>query len=369
MPKLPFLLAGCLILCGLYGFGQPTPPTPKETKTIDAFTRDLNNDLKRDGLHGSISAAVVRKDQLIWAGAAGYAAMDKDISADTGTIYRIASISKMFAVTILLQLVEEGKVRLDDPAEKYVPEVSSIPGYSNHTKFTLQQLASHLSGLNREPELSGASVGPVDRWEVKVLACIPYSSFNSRPGEQFLYSNIGFALLGLALERATGTPYIQLVQQRIFTPLHMDNSFFIVPDDKRGRLAQGMDNKKDGSVNTDLPTRTIDGMGYRVPNGGIWSTASDLAKFAIALMSGKLLQPASIRLMLTVPPGSRNYGMGAMIMHDRQLGMFGHDGSDPGYTSQLTIEPTSGYAVILLRNYNSGSTNLREISWQLIEDL
>jgi CubicO group peptidase (beta-lactamase class C family) len=366
MPKLPFLLIGYLVLCGLFGYSQPTP---KETKAIGAFTRELTNDVKKDGLHGSISLAVVRKDQLIWAGAVGYATADKDVPADTGTIYRIASITKMFTVTILLQLAEEGKIRLDDPAEKYVPEVGSIPGYSNHTKFTLQQLASHTAGLNREPELPGASIGPVSQWETKVLACIPYSSFNSRPGDQFLYSNIGFALLGLALERASGVPYVQLVRERIFTPLHMDNSFFIVPDDKRGRLAQGLDNKKDGAVNTDLPSRTIDGMGYRVPNGGIWSTATDLAKFAIALMGGNLLQPGSIRLMLTVPGGSRSYGMGAMIMHDRRLGMFGHDGSDPGYTSQLTIEPTDGYAVILLRNYNSGATDLRGFSWQVIEDL
>ena len=312
--------------------------------------------------------AVVKKDQLLCAVATGDANRDSHTAADTGTIYRIASITKEFTVTILLQLADEGKVRLDDPAEKYVPEVSSIPGYSNHTRFTLQQLASHLSGLNREPDLSGASVGPVDQWESKVLACIPHMSFNSRPGDQFLYSNVGFALLGLALERASGTPYVQLVQQRIFIPAHMDNSFFIVPDDKRGRLAQGLDNER-GAVNTEGPARTVDGMGYRVPNGGIWSTPSDLGRFVIALMSGKLLQPASIRLMLTVPNNGKNYGMGAMIMHDRGVGMFGHNGSDPGYTSQLTIEPVSGYAVILLRNYNTGNTNLRDFTWRLIEDL
>lgn len=367
MPTQPFLcFFGFFILLGLYG---PAQPSAKETKTIDSYTHDLAGDVKRDDLHGGISMAVVKKDQLIWAGAVGFAAMDKETAADTGTIYRIASISKMFTVTILLQLAEEGKVRLDDPAEKYVPEVGSIPGYSDHTRFTLQQLASHMAGLNREPELAGASVGPVARWEVKVLDCLPHSSFNSRPGEQFLYSNIGFAILGLALERASGMPYVQLVQQRIFTPLHMDNSFFTVPAEKRGRLAQGIDNEKDGVVNTDLPTRTIDGMGYRVPNGGIWSTTPDLARFVIGLMGGKLLQPASVRLMLTIPTGSKSYGMGAMIMHDKQLGLFGHDGSDPGYTSQLTIEPISGYAVIFLRNYNKGVTNLRQLSWQIIEDL
>lgn len=106
-----------------------------------------------------------------------------------------------------------------------------------------------------------------------------------------------------------------------------------------------------------------------MPNGGIWSTTPDLARFVIALMNGQLLKPASIRQMLTVPSASKNYGLGTMIMHDRQLGMFGHDGGDPGYTSMLTIEPVSGYAVILLRNYNLGVTNLRQATWNLIEDL
>jgi len=365
MPKL-FFLTGYFILYSLVSISQPTP---KETKAINAFTRDLTNDLKRDGLHGSISVALIRKDQLIWAGAFGYAAVDKDIAADTGTIYRIASITKMFTVTVLLQLAEEGRLSLDDPAEKYIPELSTLPGYSSSMRFTLKQLASHTSGLNREPDLPGASIGPVDQWETKVLACIPHSSFNSAPGEQFLYSNIGFALLGLALERAAGVPYTQLVQQRIFGPLHMDNSFFTIPDDKRGHLAQGIDNGKDGIVNTELPQRMIDGMGYRVPNGGIWSTATDLGKFVAGLMNGTLLKPGSVRLMLTVPHGGRNYGLGMMIMHDRQLGMFGHNGSDPGYTSQLTIEPLSGYSVILLRNYNKGVTDLSEESWAMIERL
>ncbi|HWB93011.1 MAG TPA: serine hydrolase domain-containing protein [Puia sp.] len=363
IPRCLFLVLG--LATGLFGFGQPTP---KESRAIQAFTKDLADEVRKDDLHGGISMAVVRKDQLIWAGAVGYSNMSKDVQADTGTIYRICSITKMFTVTVLLQLVEEGKVRLDDPAEKYIPEVGSIPGYSSETRFTLQQLASHTSGLNREPNLPGASAGPTDQWESKVLACIPHASFNGRPGDQFLYSNIGFALLGLALERASGTPFIQLVRQRIFDPLGMNNTFFAVPDDKRGRLAQGMDNQK-GGVNTELPLRTIDGMGYRVPNGGIWSTPSDLGRFVMALMSGRLLKPASIREMLTVPAGSKNYGMGTMIMHDRQLGMFGHDGGDPGYTSMLTIEPASGYAVIFLRNYNIGVTNLRAASWELIERL
>jgi len=367
MKYLAVFLVGCFFISFPPCFAQPSS---RDSRIITEFSKNLGDDIKKDNLHGSISAAIIKKGHVIWVGAVGYAGMDKDTPADTGTIYRIASITKIFTVTILMQLSEEGKVRLDDPVENYVPEVKSLQGYSKSRRFTLRQLASHTSGLNREPDLPGASLGTTDQWENIVLSCIPQTSFNGPPGEQFLYSNIGFALLGLALERASGVPYIQMVQQRIFTPLNMNNSFFAVPEDKRDKLAQGIDNEKEGAIDTILPLRQEGGMGYRVPNGGIWSTPADLARFEVAFMGGyPLLKPGSVRQMLVVPPGGKNYGLGMMIMPDRQMGMIGHNGSDPGYTSQLAIEPIGGDAVILMRNYNIGKTNLKEIARDLLERL
>jgi CubicO group peptidase (beta-lactamase class C family) len=151
----------------------------------------------------------------------------------------------MFTATLLLQLAEEGKVRLDDPVEKYLPEVKSIQGYGDQSKITLRELASHTAGLRREPD---RDEGPVDQWENMVLTCIPATSFDHLAGTGFLYS-----------------------------------------------------------------------MGYRIPNGG------------------------------------KNYGLGLMLLSPFYIG---HSGSDPGYASALVIYPKGGYAVILLRNYNVGATNL-----------
>jgi CubicO group peptidase (beta-lactamase class C family) len=151
----------------------------------------------------------------------------------------------------------------------------------------------------------------------------------------------------------------------------MDDTFFSIPEDKRSRLAEGIENHKDGKVNTELPLREIEGRGYRVPNGGIYSTPLDLAKFVLSFM-GKpsLLKPESLRKMQTIPPGGRNYGLGLMLIHSRLLDMIGHNGSVPGYTSQFEITLHSrGDAVILMRNYNIGITNLEEAAIDLLERL
>jgi CubicO group peptidase (beta-lactamase class C family) len=360
-----YLIIAILLIPRSNGLAQLTP---RESKAVESLHKELASDLKSDNLHGSISAALVKDGRIIWAEAQGDAGSGPAgaEAADTASVYRICSITKMFTATLLLQLTEEGKVRLDDPVEKFLPEVRSIQGYADQPPITLRELASHTSGLKREPDLSDRDEGPVDQWENKLLACIPATSFDHRPETEFLYSNIGFALLGLALERAAGTPYIQMVQERIFTPLHMDHSFFAVPEGHRSGLAQGIDNNRRGFLNTQLPLREVEGMGYRVPNGGIWSTPADLGRFVIGLTTGILLRPESLKQMATVPRGGKNYGLGLALLTSFYIG---HNGSDPGYTSALVIYPKGKYAMILLRNYNVGATNLIKASEELLDRL
>jgi len=335
----------------------------RDSMAITKFGNQLSDDIKNDNVHGSISAAIIKNGKVIWARAFGYATRDKNIAADTSTIYRIGSITKTFTATLLMQLVEEGKVKLDDPVEKYLPEIKSLKGYSAKTIINLRQLASHTSGLQRGPDMPGADLGPVDQWESKLLSCIPYTSVNGSPGTHYQYSNIGYALLGLTLERATGVPYIQMVQQRIFTPLHMDNSFFSMPESKKAELAEGI-------VNFEQHVRDSTLGGYTVPCGGIYSTSIDLAKFIIALM-GKtpLLSPESLREMQVNAPGAMYYGLGLMLARYGKLDFIGHGGHVQGYLAQFSIEKNNVYAAILLRNYNRGETNLALDSRKLLSKL
>ncbi len=348
----------------------------RDSSVITEFGNRLSNDIKKDDVHGSISTAIIKNGKVIWAAAFGYATQNKDIAADTSTIYRIGSITKTFTAVILMQLVEERKVKLDDPVEKYLPEIKSLNGYSDKTIITLRQLASHTSGLKREPNMPGAALGPVDQWESKLLSCIPYTSFISSPGTRYQYSNIGYALLGLTLERASGVPYIQMVQQRIFIPLHMDNTFFSIPENKMAELAEGIINIKEDLRDQINQIPSLKGVldstlgGYTIPCGGIYSTAPDLAKFVIALM-GKtpLLQPESHREMQVIAPGGRYYGLGLMLARYGKLDFIGHGGLVPGYIAQFSIEKNNVYAAILLRNYNRGKTNLALGSRKLLSKL
>jgi CubicO group peptidase (beta-lactamase class C family) len=341
--------------------------TNRESKVIAGLTKDLSSDVHRDGLHGSMSVAIIRKGKVIWAGAVGYEHWIGDEMADTNTIYRVASLTKTFTATLLMMLVEEGKVGLEDPLDKYVPEAKTIPGYS---RVTLKELASHTSGLNREPSVKGVDIGPVSGWESTLLSLLPYASFNALPGTQYQYSNIGFALLGLALERAAGVPYTDLVQQKIFEPLQLQHTFFVVPEDQKAHVADGLYNQKGSAVvNREIPKAQMDGMGYRVPNGGIWSTPADYARFIIALTSGLLLKPGSLRTMLTVPYPGKDYALGIYHLSNKEFDLIGHSGSDPGYTSQYAIEPHSGDAVVIFRNYNDGRTILADEAKYVLQRL
>ncbi|MDN5288159.1 MAG: hypothetical protein JWR38_4433 [Mucilaginibacter sp.] len=335
---------------------------------VDEFGRELSARLNQENLHAGISVAVIKDNKVIWLTAYGFANSENDTPADTSTIYRIGSITKTFTAVVLMQLVQEGKIKLDDPVEQYLPEIKKLDGYADAGKITFRQLASHTSGLKREPDVRNADVGPLDKWEEKLISCIPYTSFNSRPSEAFLYSNMGYALLGLALSRVTGVPYMQMVQQRILTPLHMNDTFFRLPDDKRTRLAEGISNNNKGTINAKLPLKEIEGRGYRVPNGGIFSTPSDLSKFVISLMGAPpLISAKSLNQMQEIPPGGRNYGLGLMLFDKNGSEIIGHNGSVPGYTSQFAIEKQSGYAVILMRNYNIGNIDLERTAYQLLK--
>lgn len=363
------------VACGQVGVAGERRLDSASVAAIERFSTRIAADVENDGV-GGIAAGIVNAHSLIWAEAFGVAERESGAPARVDGVYRTGSISKTFTAVLLLQLVEEGLVGLDDKVVDHLPEFADVIGSSEHVaSITLRQLASHTSGLMREPALENAAAGPIEGWEKKVLASIPATSLQSEPGSEYSYSNIGFGILGLTLSRAAGEPFMDLVKRLTFEPLGMASSTFVVGAGLAPRLATGYENRNDTILDGELPALEHAGRGYKVPNGGVYSTVVDLAEFIRGLSGtseSKVLSESSRAEMFRwqTPAGGRGYGLGLSItVTEDGLMLLGHGGSVAGYTAHLKFEPETGLGVILLRNYGRGETNLGDAATQLLAEL
>lgn len=342
--------------------GQHTPFEAAVAK----FEATLAGDVAKDGV-GGVAAGVVVENTLVWARGFGWADVGKSIPMDVMTIGRTGSISKSFTAVLMMQLVEAGIFSLDDPVANYFPEINSLADSLKERKpITFRQLASHTSGLIREPKLEGAASGPIAYWEEKILASIPNTSFLASPGEKYSYSNIGFGILGLAVSRAARIPFMQLMNDYIFKPLDMESTAFVLTDEMWDHLSTGYRVKKDSTIDSEQPAMEHSGRGYKVPNGGIYSTVPDLTKFIAAMTGASPVQIITresreeMQEFQTSGNDSTGYGLGFFIRVTADgIKVVGHSGSVAGYNAYLGFDPDSRIGVILLRNYIPGSTHLR----------
>jgi len=354
--------------------GEKVKQSPFQA-AISRFEAQLAQDVAEDSI-GSISAGVVVGNYVVWANGFGWADIEKQTPADAETIYRTGSISKSFTAVLMMQMAEKGYFKLDDPVEKYFPKINNLADRPESAKpLTFRHLASHTSGLSREPNLQGAASGPISQWEDKILASIPKTSYLSLPEEKYSYSNIGFGILGLAVSRAAGKPFMDLVQEHIFGPLGMTRSFFILTDNHVPHLAMGYLKRGDGTVNAEFPAKEHAGRGYKVPNGGIYSTVGDLSKF-VAAMTGSLSarifseETRNEILKRQTPEGGGGYGLGFSIRTDEDgFTSVGHGGSVAGYNAGMVFHPESKIGVVIFRNYNRGKTNLGRSIRDLLKEL
>jgi CubicO group peptidase (beta-lactamase class C family) len=372
---LPLLQA---VQANAQGNATVTRTTPARTQistaAIDSLRAKLLADVAADNV-GGITAGVVIGDSLVWAEGFGFADRDLKTPAAVGTLYRIGSISKTFTATALAQLVQHGRVKLDDPVENHLPQVRNFAdARAGAAAITFRQLASHTAGLIREPRLQGAASGPIAQWEEKILASIPTTSYDTLPGSRYSYSNIGYGVLGLAISRTVSVPFMQLVEREVFRPLGMNNSTFVVSAEQQHLLSKGYANGAGGNMDAATPAREHLGRGYKVPNGGIYSSVGDLARFIGGLTGAygdAILNAEHRSLMVTrqTPASGAGYGLGLSLQTVRGVTIAGHGGSVSGYTAHMAFEPQSGVGVILLRNYGSGRTNLGSVANQTLLSL
>ncbi len=368
-----FLILWVFILLSGFILFNPTSSFSQFTSfeaAISNFDAEVAYGVAKDSA-GCITIAVFIKNRIIWSKGYGWADIENQVPATPETIGRTGSISKSFTALAMMQLAEQGIIYLDDPVEIVFPKIKNLVDTIGVSKpITHRMLASHTSGLIREPRLRGAAAGPIYFWENKIIESIPYTYFATLPGTKYSYSNIGFGILGLAVSYAVDIPFIDLVTENIFKPLGMTSSTFVLNTPELwARMSVGYHkNRKTGEVSASASAREHFGRGYKVPNGGIYSTVGDLAKFAAAMMGEspvQILLPESREEMLSPQLPAENYGLGFFVSERNGIKIAGHGGSVAGYNANLIFDPVSKIGVALLRT-TSYNPNTRKFLTELI---
>lgn len=283
---------------------------------------------------------------------------------DSDTTFRIASCTKSFTVAALLKLRDEGKLNLDQPITDFVSEFTFSNLSSATTIPTLRHLAAMASGLPTDDPWADRqeSISPQDLREIVSRGV----NATSTTGELFQYSNLGFALLGLAIESASERDFREFVSTEFLKPLGMSQSGFNADDFAEGNLARGY-RKVDESW-MELP---FSGSGAFSSIGGLFSSGRDLriwcnwfhSAFSEEAVSEGLLSAASRREMqyiqtpvpLSAQPSDQErlagYGLGLFVEYDRRFGQFvSHSGGYPGFSSHMRWHLPTGLSVVVLEN-------------------
>ena len=293
---------------------------------------------------------VAEKGKSIFRKGFGMANMEWDIPNSPETIFRIGSVTKQFTAALILQLVEEEKIKLDEPITTYLTEYRKDTG----DKVTVHHLLCHTSGVPSYTTREFFAKNSRDSYELNDFV----KRFASRdlefePGAEYRYSNSGYHLLGAIIEKATGKTYAEALQERILTPIEMADSGFDVSATILKNRAQGYVRTLDGYINADY----LD-MGIPYSAGSMYSTVDDLFKWDRALRDNKVLKPATKKLMFT--SNLRNYGYGVDV-DEHEIGETGettrlihHGGGINGFNCHLARVVDQNHFIVILDNVGLG---------------
>jgi CubicO group peptidase (beta-lactamase class C family) len=296
-----------------------------------------------------ISAAVVQDGELVWSEGFGMADLENFVPATAFTLFRLGSISKPITATAILQLSERGKLDLDAEVQKYCP---AFP--KKEWPITSRELLGHLGGIRHyNPDGKGDIAEDSAKHFSSMqdsLEIFAGDALVAKPGTKFHYSTYGYTVLGCVLEGAAAEKYMDYVKENVLEPAGMaetrdDNFFGIVPHRSRWYHKD-----KAGVV---LNAGVLDSS-YKIPGGGLISSADDMARFEIAIMANKLLKPATRDLMWTpqkTTDGSRNdYALGWGTEKKYGLALVEHTGGQQGTSTSIVLVPERHAGVVVLAN-------------------
>ncbi len=341
--------AGSLAAASSTQPGGHRPPFEAAIATTDAEMAKLRDD---QGLP-ALQVAVLVEGKIVFSQAYGFADIEHREAATAETQFRIASISKAITGTVLARLAAREEIELDQPLYEYVPDLPE------HWKdITARHLASHTSGIRHYRGLEVYSTRNFKSLS-EALAIFRDDKLRFEPGLQREYSTYGFTLLGVAMEFMTDTSFMDLVRKEILEPLEMTHTE--IDDGNNAGLATGylLDNTHTAHIAP--PTDTS----YKVPGGGLVSTAEDLVKFAWAVIEPDPIEPEALALLrektTTADGKTHNYGLGWNVGGEPGNLRLSHGGSQPGSRCFLLADIDGGVAVAILCNARGAKFGFAEI--------
>ena len=330
------------------------------------FEAWMRGQLSSRGLPG-VAVGVVHNQELVWARGFGYADVENKVPMTPKTKFRMASHSKLFTATSIMQLQEAGKIRLDDPVSKYLPWFQIKPAEPEDPPITIEELLTHSSGLPREAGSHWSDYKFPDADGLKKF--IKENDVTYSPEVRWKYSNLAFSIAGQIVEALSGQAWAAYIQANIFDPLGMQSSSV---DKNVEGLTKGYGRRKPDGTRDLMPFVDARAMGAAT---GITSNVEDMAKFVgLQFRKGKsggsqILSTGSLREMHRVRVLENNWtrgnAIGFAVSRERDKVYIGHGGGYPGNMTQTLIQLDDQVGVIVLTNSADGAP--ADIASQLMQ--
>ena len=285
------------------------------------------------------SVLVARDGKILLSKGYGFANLEWEVPNSPAAKFRLGSVTKQFTAVCILLLEERGKLKIDDPVKKYMPDAP--PAWD---KVTVFHLLTHTSGI---PSFTGfpdyASTEAFATTPEKLVARFRDKPLEFQPGEKWNYSNSGYVLLGYLIGKITQQSYSQFLQENIFTPLGMKDSGYDSNSAIIQHRASGYTPGPQGPTNAGYVDMSIP-----LSAGALYSTTEDLLRWEQGLMGGKLLSAASLQKMTTPFKNDYAFGLAVHTVNGRKL--IEHGGGIEGFNTMLAYYPDDKLAVVVLAN-------------------
>ncbi|RKY56518.1 MAG: hypothetical protein DRP96_11185 [Candidatus Neomarinimicrobiota bacterium] len=357
-----YLISAIVVLFSGQLFASELPESGALKSAISLYETWLKAKMEYRGIPGC-SFAIVYDQKLVYSKGYGYRDMEEKIPATPETLYRVASITKTFTGTAIMQLCDAGKLRLDDPIKKYLPWFDIKSEFNDDPEITIWNLLTHTSGLPAEAAFPYWTDHRFPTRE-QIEKTLPMQELVYPNQTKWSYSNLAMSLLGYIVEVVSGRKYEDYINENILKPLSMNNSCIDIKKNKKllKQLAVGYGRRLPDGSHELMPFTDSKGL---MPAANLSSTVEDLAKWASFQFSGKssdgdiLLKKSSLREMHRVqwlrPDWESGWGLGWGVRKKGDRTIVGHGGWVAGYRTQISCCPDEKTAFIIMFNADDAS--------------